>query len=281
MATSNAPEIAPAPPTGAAPTTSGAWLGSQSVFDQKDERKLGRALIASILSHGGLLLLLIAVAGIKTVVDNVTEPPINMDLVFLKAPGPGGGGGGSPQPAPAKKLEIPKPKAVEPVPVVAPPPVPPPPMLNAPVTTNFAQTLQAAGRSMLSTAPVGGGGSGGGVGAGRGNGLGEGTGGGTGGGDYKPGNGVSWPTAIFSADPSYTSEAMRAKIQGEVKIAAVVQPNGTVGDVKIIKSLDRQYGLDQAALDAAKKWRFNPCKIERENRPVPCSIEMILEFRLH
>jgi protein TonB len=268
-------------PAAASANSSGNWLGSQSIFDKKDERKLGRAMLASLISHGGLLALLVAGFGLNQVVQTVIEPPLEADLVFLKAPGPGGGGGGSPQPAPAKKLEVPKPKAVEPVPTPVPPPVVPPPTLNAPVQTSLAQVLQATGTSSISTAPVGGGGSGGGIGAGRGNGLGEGSGGGTGGGEYKPGAGVSWPTELFRADPSYTSEAMRAKIQGTVKLSAVVLPNGTVGEVKILRSLDRQYGLDQAAIDAAKKWRFNPCKLERENRPVPCGIEMELEFRLH
>ena len=206
------------------------------------------------------------------------EPPPQFDVVFLKQPGPGGGGGGSPKPAPPKKLEIPKPKAVEPIPV-PPPPVPPPPTLNAPVMTNLAQTLQAEGLSSVSLSKVGGGGSGGGIGSGRGNGLGEGTGGGTGGGAYAPGNGVSWPTIIRQVDPQYTSEAMRAKIQGLVRIAAVVQPNGIVSDIKVTKSLDRTYGLDQAAVEAAGKWLFSPCK--KENKAVPCSIEMELEFRLH
>lgn len=271
----------PAPPAGPAGNggPSGAWLGSQSIFDQRDERKLGRALASSIVVHG-VIFALIAVAGIRTVVEQQRETPMKFDVVFLKQPGPGGGGGGSPKPAPQKKLEIPKPKAVQPVPTpVPPPPVPPPPTLNAPVQTNLAQALQAQGMSSVSLAPMGGGGSGGGIGAGRGNGLGEGTGGGTGGGAYQPGNGVSWPSAIREAQPQYTSEAMRAKIQGAVHLSAVVAPNGVVTDVKVTKSLDRVYGLDNAAIDAAKKWLFSPCR--KDNKPVPCAIEMVLDFRLH
>jgi protein TonB len=236
-------------------------------------------MVSSLAVHG-LLFTLIAVLGIHHVVEQQREPPMKFDMVYMKQPGPGGGGGGSPKPAPQKQLEVPKPKAVQPVPApVPPPPVPPPPTLNAPVQTNLAQALQAQGVSSVSLAPVGGGGSGGGLGAGRGNGLGEGTGGGTGGGVYQPGNGVSMPTALREAQPQYTSEAMRAKIQGEVHLAAVVSPNGVVTDVKVTKSLDRVYGLDNAAIDAAKKWLFAPCK--KDNKPVPCAIEMVLDFRLH
>jgi protein TonB len=269
------PSTAPA----GGPQPGGAWLGSQSIFEQRDERRLGRAMVSSVAIHG-LLFALIAIAGIHTVVEQQREAPMKFDFVFIKQPGPGGGGGGSPQPAPPKKLEIPKPKAVEPVPApVPPPPVPPPPTLNAPVQTNLAQTLQAQGISSISLAPLGGGGSGGGIGSGRGNGLGEGTGGGTGGGAYQPGNGVSWPTAIRQPPPQYTSEAMRAKIQGTVKLSAVVSPDGTVTDIKVTKSLDRIYGLDNAAIDAARKWFFSPCK--KDNAAVPCAIEMELDFRLH
>jgi periplasmic protein TonB len=269
---------APSPePADGKPT--GAWLGSQSIFDRPDQRKMGRALVSSVVVHG-LLLVLLVVAGRQVVQQIQQQTPLKFDVVFLKEPGPGGGGGGSPKPAPPKKLEIPKPKPVEPMPVPAPPPpVPPPPTLQAPVQTNLAQTLQAEGLSNVSLSKVGGAGVGSGIGPGRGPGLGEGTGGGTGGGAYQPGNGVSWPTPLRQVDPQYTSEAMRAKVQGEVHLSAVVAPNGMVTDIKVAKSLDRVYGLDEAAIDAAKKWLFAPCK--RENKPVPCQIEMVLEFRLH
>jgi protein TonB len=280
MPTSELSNLSPLPatPSGGPPEkSSGSWLGSQSVFDQKDDRKMGRALVGSLIFHGGLLGLIL-IAGIHHVVEQQKELPMKLDVVFLQQKGPGGGGGGSPKPAAPKKLEIPKPKAAEPLPV-PPPPVEPPPTLNAPVQTNLAQTLQAAGSSAVSLSQLGGGGSGGGIGSGRGNGLGEGTGGGTGGGAYEIGNGVSSPTIIRSQDPAYTSEAMRAKVQGEVHLEAVVQPNGLLTDIKVVKSLDRTYGLDQAAIDAARKWLFRPG--QKDGKAVPVKVQLILEFRLH
>jgi protein TonB len=275
------PVPSPSPAPSDAPGPSGAWLGSQSVFDKKEDRKLGRALSVSIALHAVPIALLLLFGVPKVVIETVKQMPMKFDIVFTKTPpGPGGGGGGSPQPAPAKKLEIPKPKAVEPLPTpTPPPPVEPPPTLNAPVQTNLAQTLQASGSSSVSLAPLGGGGSGGGIGSGRGNGLGEGTGGGTGGGVYAPGNGVSMPALLSQVDPQYTSEAMRAKVQGVVTLDAVVQPNGRLSDIKVRKSLDRTYGLDLAAMEAAKKWLFSPCK--KDGKPVPCTVQLELEFRLH
>ena len=284
MSTSEISNLSPLPPSGPAPSRpgpvgggGGAWLGSQSIFDARDERKLGRAMGVSLTFHLVLLALIVA-AGIHHVVEQQKEPPMKLDVVFLQQKGPGGGGGGSPKPAPPKKLEIPQPKAVVPIPV-PPPPVEPIPTLNAPVQTNLAQTLQAQGLSNVSLSALGGGGSGGGIGTGRGNGLGEGTGGGTGGGTYEIGNGVSSPVPIRTQDPAYTSEAMRAKVQGEVHLEAVVQTNGLLSDIRVIKSLDRTYGLDQAAVEAAKKWLFRPG--QKDGKAVAVHVQLILEFRLH
>jgi len=269
----------PASPSGTPPDkTTGAWLGSQSVFDSRDERRIGRAMIGSMLIHGGLFGLIL-LAGIHHVVQAQKEEKMKFDVVFLQQKGPGGGGGGSPKAAAPKKLEIPKPKVSQPVPAPVPPPPTPIPTLNAPVMTDSAQLLQAAGSSTASLSALGGGGRGGGIGSGTGNGLGPGTGGGTGGGVYEIGNGVSSPTIIRSQDPAYTSEAMRAKVQGEVHLEAVVQPNGLLTDIKVIKSLDRTYGLDQAAIDAARKWLFRPGM--KEGKAVPVKVQLILEFRLH
>jgi protein TonB len=283
MSTSELSNLAPLPAT---PSTSpsgnpnGGWLSGQSIFDEGKKRRLGGPLLVSVSLHVGLVLLLVVGFGIHHVIQQQKEAPMKFDVVFLQQKGPGGGGGGAPKPAPPKKLEIPKPRPADPIPIPAPPPpVVPPPTLNAPVQTNLAQTLQATGSSSVSLAPVGGGGRGTGIGTGTGNGLGEGSGGGTGGGVYEIGNGVSSPVPIRQQDPTYTSEAMRAKVQGEVHLEAVVQTNGLLTDIKVIKSLDRTYGLDQAAIDAAKKWLFTPGK--KDGKAVPVHVQLILEFRLH
>ena len=95
---------------------------------------------------------------------------------------------------------------------------------------------------------------------------------------FAPGNGVSWPTATYMAKPVYTTEAMRAKIQGAVELKMVVRADGTVGDVTVVKSLDTQFGLDVAAIEAAKKWRFTPGM--KDGKPVATLVSMSLEFRM-
>src|SRR5262245_20528827 len=75
---------------------------------------------------------------------------------------------------------------------------------------------------------------------------------------YEVGNGVSTPTLVREVKPKYTQQALSARIQGTVVVTAVVLPDGTVGDVSVIRSLDTLYGLDAEAVSAAKQWLFNP-----------------------
>ena len=215
----------------------------------------------------------------QAIINQQPDVPLTMP-VFLNTPGPGGGGGGNPAPAPPKKMELPKPKPMESIPVPVPVPVePPPPSLTAPVQTNLS-VIQAPGTSSISISQLGGGGRGTGIGPGNGSGLGPGEGGGTGGGIYNIGNGVTSPTIIHQIDPTYTSDAMRAKIQGEVQLNAVVEPNGLLSGITVSKSLDRTFGLDQAAIDAVKKWLFKP-GLNKDGKPVRVQVQLILEFRLH
>src|SRR5437016_10283423 len=96
-------------------------------------------------------------------------------------------------------------------------------------------------------------GTGSGIGPGTGSGLGPGSGGGTGGGVYRPGNGVMLPRVLREVKPQYTSDAMRAKVQGTVLLECVVQKDGSVGEVQVIRSLDSTFGLDAEAIKAARQ----------------------------
>jgi TonB family protein len=74
---------------------------------------------------------------------------------------------------------------------------------------------------------------------------------------------------------------MRQGLQGAIEVEAVVLPTGRVGDARITKSIDNgQYGLDQAALDAAKRWEFRPGR-DRNGNAVPVIVTMIFDMRLH
>ena len=121
-------------------------------------------------------------------------------------------------------------------------------------------------------------GSGSGAGPGQGSGLGPGFGGGTGGGAYRPGNGVNLPQPLKEVKPQYTADAMRAKVQGTVLLECVVLPDGSVGSVEVVRSLDSTFGLDQEAIKAAKQWRFRPGT--RFGEPVAVLVTIELTFTL-
>jgi TonB family protein len=60
-------------------------------------------------------------------------------------------------------------------------------------------------------------------------------------------------------DPVYPELARKMNITGTVKIEVIVAPNGTVKTARIVGG---HPVLASAALDAAKKWRFEPAPAE-------------------
>jgi TonB family protein len=95
---------------------------------------------------------------------------------------------------------------------------------------------------------------------------------------YRPGNGVTFPRVLHEVRPQYTSDAMRANVQGGVLLACVVRPDGSVGDVHVVRSLDPTFGLDQEAIKSAKQWRFVPGT--RQGEPVAVAITIEMTFTL-
>jgi protein TonB len=265
------------------------------LFQQQNQR-IGNALGVSIATHIAVLGLLFVIS--QLVPDKVYEavlPDTLPDIVWLADPGPGGGGGGggNESPEPPKKVELPGkqevsvPKPPEPVEVPKPEPEPTPEInipavqaAAAPVIAPGAITSNQASTESQGPGTGGGGGEGRGtgVGSGQGSGLGEGIGGGTGGGVFRPGNGVTVPRVLREVRPTYTAEAMRAKVQGLVQLECVVMPDGTVGRVEVVKSLDGTFGLDQEAIKAARQWRFAPGT--RFGEPVAVLVTIELTFTL-
>jgi len=89
-------------------------------------------------------------------------------------------------------------------------------------------------------------------------------------------DGVTLPTPLREVKPQYTQAAMEAKIVGTVLLAAVVRADGTVGKVTVLNSLDPYYGLDQAAIEAARQWRFRPGT--KDGVPVAVRVTIELKF---
>jgi len=270
---------------------------------ERQPKRMSNALLGSLAAHAALVLLavLMTLFGPKGVRSVVTPPEPSREIVWLNVPGPGGGGGGggTNTPEPPRKAELPGRDEIT-VPVVKPPEVAPKPPKPEPEPepeqdlTIPAETLahsnqplpgviesETADATFSQGTGTGGGagtGRGTGIGEGRGSGLGEGDVAGAGGGVYRLGSGVEAPRVVREVKPQYTADAMRAKVQGVVLIEAVVLPDGTVGNVHVLRSLDQTFGLDQEALKAAKQWRFVPGT--RFGRPVSVLVNIELAFTL-
>ena len=250
----------------------------------------GQRIAGSVLTHLlGLAIVVFVMTRIPAVAPAALQNVPLPDITWIASPGPGGGGGGggNRMPEPPRKADIvpPKPKAMTPPPKIEPAPPKPLPQMNIPAVTAVEELPGAV--SQLPDATIaqgpntgggGGTGTGSGVGPGVGSGYGPGTGGGFGGGAYREGNGVTSPRVIKEVKPSYTGEAMRARIQGLVTMEAVVMPDGSVGNVQITKSLDSNFGLDKEAIKTVKLWRFEPGR--RLGQPVPVLIVIEMTFTL-
>jgi TonB family protein len=89
---------------------------------------------------------------------------------------------------------------------------------------------------------------------------------------------VTLPRVLREVKPQYTADAMRAKVQGTVWLECVVMQDGSVADIRIVRSLDSVFGLDQEAIKAARQWKFVPGL--RNGEPVPVLITIELQFTL-
>jgi protein TonB len=269
---------------------------------ERQPRRMGFAVGGSAVVQVVMFVLLIVASRYKPATVPVfallPENP-SKDIIWLSEPGPGGGGGGggNKMKEPPRKAELPgkdkitvpveKAPKLEPVQTKTEPPAIE--QLNIPAKTlaSAVDSLPGAieappGPPTVSQGSGSGGGAGtgtgSGIGPGTGSGLGPGSGGGTGGGVYRPGNGVTLPVVLREKKPQYTSDAMRAKVQGTVLLECVVKPDGSVGDVKVVRSLDSTFGLDLEAMKAARDWRFRPGM--RQGEPVAVLVTIELTFTL-
>ena len=95
----------------------------------------------------------------------------------------------------------------------------------------------------------------------------------------RPGAGVTAPRLVKEARPTYPADAKHARVEGTVVLEAVVQVDGTVGDVRVVRSLDEKFGLDEEAVKTMKKWRFTPGKKDGVAVPVLVEVEMTFTRR--
>ena len=67
---------------------------------------------------------------------------------------------------------------------------------------------------------------------------------------------ISAPVALSKADPAYPPELMRKNVEGTVALYAVIHADGTVGEIRVLNSVDDR--LDENARRALARWHFRP-----------------------
>ncbi|HEX4006761.1 MAG TPA: energy transducer TonB [Acidobacteriaceae bacterium] len=90
--------------------------------------------------------------------------------------------------------------------------------------------------------------------------------------------GASPPRVLAQANPEYSDQARKKRIQGIVLIALTVNEQGQPTDVHVVRSLG--YGLDENALDCVSRYRFQPA-VTREGTPFPYRLTVEISYRLY
>jgi periplasmic protein TonB len=241
----------------------------------RQPRHLTPAFAVSVVVHASFIVAVLFLVSYSR--EQKTETITRLDpvkLVWIPDPRPAarGGGGAPPKPTPpppvpapaVRPQEPPKPVVIEEPQTIAPEPEPMPDPTPAPAAV--ATSDPGSG-----TQPAG-------AGDKPGSGIGDRSGPGSGDGPYGIGNGVSAPIPIRRPPPAYTADAMRARLQGVVVLNCVVRPDGKCSDIRITKSLDTMFGLDQQAIASAREWVFRPGM--RMGQPVPVLVTLEIGFTI-
>ena len=262
----------------------------------------GSGVTLSLVAHVVVGVLVLVVVERTPMPTSQAGPMASIPLVW--APSPDGGGGRKPGGGGEKTTELARPAQLvgrdaltvpvappvqldAPQPVEAPDPTPRLEIPAMPVESGLREVVGAIAELRAIELPSRGPGAGPGADGGRGAGFRGGEGdrigtkdgpGGDGGEGLTPGNGVSWPRLVREVKPNYTPDAMRAQVEGMVELEILVLEDGSVGRVNIVRSLDARFGLDQEAINAVRRWRFDPGR--RMGKAVATRVGVELSFNL-
>lgn len=81
------------------------------------------------------------------------------------------------------------------------------------------------------------------------------------------------PVPVTRVQPNYPEFAREAQIQGKVVLHVLVGKDGRVKNVKVIRGVT---GLNDAAVEAIKRWVFKPAL--SNNKPVAVWVEVPIDF---
>lgn len=97
------------------------------------------------------------------------------------------------------------------------------------------------------------------------------------GGALKVGGSVSAPHTVYAPDPAYSETARQAKYQGTMVLWLIVGADGLPTNIRIARPAG--LGLDEQAVSAVQRWKFDPAR--QHGDPVPVQINVEVNFRLY
>jgi protein TonB len=92
----------------------------------------------------------------------------------------------------------------------------------------------------------------------------------------RPGGNIKEPEKKRHVPPVYPQIAQTAKVSGVVILEAIITKEGTVRDVKVLRSVPL---LDQAAIEAVRQWRYTPTTLN--GIPVEVIMTVTVNFTLN
>jgi TonB family protein len=90
---------------------------------------------------------------------------------------------------------------------------------------------------------------------------------------YNVGRDIKAPKLVYRIEPEYTDSARDANINGTVVLGLEVSKAGKAENIRIIRSLEDS--LDQSAIRALQKWRFEPAT---KSDGTPVRVKSVIEF---
>jgi TonB family protein len=98
--------------------------------------------------------------------------------------------------------------------------------------------------------------------------------------DSAPGRGgrgrVTAPHVLQSPDPEFTEWARRMKISGNTMVSLMVDEDGSVSHVSVVRPAGM--GLDEKAVEAVQKYKFEPAT--RDGKPVKVDLNIEVNFQI-
>jgi TonB family protein len=88
--------------------------------------------------------------------------------------------------------------------------------------------------------------------------------------------GVEPPVPLRKVDPKYVATAVAERVEGKVRLSAVIRKDGRVDSVVLLRHLDSR--LDETAEEALSKWLFQPAR--RNGAPIDVDAVFEIPFYL-